>query len=69
LVDFPSRKQLPADIARQNNTLQAKYKVEGYPTVIVMDASGKELERTGYQPGGASNYVKYLESVIKKHKK
>ena len=69
LVDFPNRKKLPANIAKQNNGLQNKYRVEGYPTVIIMDASGKELDRTGYQPGGPSNYVKYLQGVLKKNKK
>ncbi|OGV32440.1 MAG: hypothetical protein A2020_01965 [Lentisphaerae bacterium GWF2_45_14] len=69
MVDFPRMKQLPSNVMKQNNALQAKYKIEGYPTVIIMNAVGKELDRTGYQPGGASNYVKYLEGVLKKNKK
>lgn len=32
-LDFPRAKQLPEDIARQNNDLQQFFNVQGYPTV------------------------------------
>lgn len=69
LVDFPRRKKLPENVAKQNLQLQQKYGVRGYPTVLIMDADGKVLDTTGYQEGGAANYVKYLEDVLKKNKK
>jgi len=69
LVDFPKMKQVPENVAKQNNELQQKYGVRGYPTVIIMDADGKVLDTNGYQPGGAANYVKYLKEVLKKNKK
>lgn len=69
LVDFPNKKQLPANVMKQNLELQQKYGVRGYPTVLVMNADGKVLDTNGYQPGGASNYIKYLEGVLKKNKK
>src|SRR4051812_47368765 len=34
-VDFPERKVLPAKQMQANATLQALYKVEGYPTIIL----------------------------------
>ncbi len=65
LVDFPRRKALPADMAKANRALAEKYDVQGFPTVILVDADGNELARTGYRPGGAALYVKHLEELLK----
>lgn len=35
-LDFPRRKQLPADLAQQNNSLQQALQISGYPTVWLM---------------------------------
>jgi thioredoxin-related protein len=32
-LDFPRRKQLPAELAQQNNGLQQAFQVKGYPTI------------------------------------
>ena len=32
-LDFPRRKQLPAELAQQNQSLQQAFKVRGYPTI------------------------------------
>ncbi len=66
LVDFPSRKKQPDDLKKQNKDLAAKYGIKGYPTVIILDSEGKELARTGYQRGGAENYVEHLKELLKK---
>ncbi len=52
------------DIKSQNDMLQKKYGVNGYPTLIVTDADGKELGRTsGYNPGsGAASVIESLNS-------
>src|SRR6476659_6847904 len=51
-VDFPKLKELPADVAKQNDKLQKQYKIEGYPTVIVLNSAGKKVGELGYQEGG-----------------
>jgi len=58
-VDFPKEKQLPEALKAQNDALREKFAIEGYPTVIVTDASGKEIRRAaGYDPGsGPSAYL------------
>ncbi len=68
LVDFPRHKSLSEKIKRQNSTLAEKYEVRGFPTVLLLDAEGKELVRTGYQPGGAERYVDYLQSALERKK-
>jgi len=66
LVDFPRRKALSAAITKQNEKLAADFSVTGFPTVLILDGQGKELARTGYQPGGAVEYVKHLQRLIGK---
>jgi thiol:disulfide interchange protein len=55
-VDFPHQKQLSDDLAKQNDALGKQFKIEGYPTLIVLDTDGNELGRqVGYGPGIGSN--------------
>lgn len=64
LVDFPQYKAQSEEQRAANQGLANKYGVQGFPTVLVQNPQGKTIERTGYQPGGAENYVEYLKSVI-----
>ena len=63
-VDFPQRKKLPAAIAKQNDNLMRKYKVEGFPTYVILDSSGKEIGRQPeYLKGGPSAFIAKIESI------
>lgn len=66
MVDFPRRKPQGAAVKKQNDELAREFNIEGFPTVLLLDAKGKELARTGYQPGGAEAYVKHLQELISK---
>ncbi len=66
LADFPRKKKLPEAVKKQNETLAQKFNIEGFPTVVLLDASGKTIAVTGYQPGGAKAYVKHLKALIAK---
>ena len=67
MIDSPRDKSLLSEkAAKQNPELQKKYRISGYPTVLIMDAAGEVLDQTGYRDGGAKAYVKYLMDV-KKH--
>lgn len=65
-VDFPRRKEQTDEQKHANETLARRYAVQGLPTVLLLDAEGKELARTGYRPGGAENYVKHLKDLMEK---
>lgn len=57
-VDFPSKKALSADTKKQNDDLKTKYKVNGFPTFVLIDADGKELGRqVGYLKGGPEAFI------------
>lgn len=63
-VDFPMNKQLPADQQQQNALLKQKYGVTGYPTIVLLDASGNFIAETGYRPGGGKAYAAYLKELV-----
>ncbi|MCI0533802.1 MAG: thioredoxin family protein [Verrucomicrobiales bacterium] len=65
-VDFPQRKKLSAAQAKANNALQTKYDVEGYPTLVILDAEGKLVGKTGYVPGGPKPFLAELAKITKK---
>ncbi|MBA4386523.1 MAG: thioredoxin family protein [Verrucomicrobia bacterium] len=65
LADFPSMKEQSEKEKTQNKGLAEKYGIEGFPTVLIVSADGKELARTGYQPGGADAYVEHIKSLLK----
>lgn len=66
-VDFPKKKEQTAEIKEQNKKLDKEYGVEGYPTLYLLDATGKKLtEDIGYREGGPEKYVEHLKSLLKK---
>lgn len=65
VLDFPSRTKLPEATVKQNKKLQGAYNIKGFPTLVILDAEGKELARTGYRRGGAEAYVEHLKTLLK----
>ncbi|MBI3415071.1 MAG: thioredoxin family protein [Verrucomicrobia bacterium] len=66
-VDFPHKKKLPADQQKANDALQAKYKVNGFPTLVVLNADGKKLgEEVGYGGGGPTAVIGNLKKHLDK---
>ena len=64
LLDFPRSNPLSAKLTKQNKELAFKYGVSGFPTILILDKNGKELQRGGYmQEGGPESYIHYLKSV------
>jgi thioredoxin-related protein len=64
-VDFPQAKPQPANIKAQNDKLQSKFKIEGYPTVIVLNPEGKPVGQLGYMEGGPKAFIAALEKLNK----
>jgi thioredoxin-related protein len=63
-LDFPRDKSKVTKEQATYNSEQAKaFAVRGYPTIILMDAEGKELtKKVGY---GRTSVAKYIESLKK----
>jgi protein disulfide-isomerase len=64
-LDFPRKKQMPPETAAQNEKLLMKYGIQGFPTVVVFDSSGKPLGALGYQAGGPQAFIAVLEKLRK----
>lgn len=66
-IDFPRAKKQTAEEKKANQALQEKYKVEGFPTIIVLDASGKKLDEfVGYGGEGPEKYIAKLQGAVAK---
>lgn len=63
-VDFPRKKEQSAEAKKVNRELAETYKIEGYPTIIIADAAGKELGRLGYQKGGPAPWTAAADKFI-----
>jgi thioredoxin-related protein len=65
-VDFPRRKKLPKEVAEANEKLAEKFKVESFPTVLLVDTNGKVLHREeGYADESAKDYIALLKKALK----
>ncbi len=67
-VDFPRQKEQPKELKKQNEELQKKNKIEGYPTILFFDAKGEVVGKMGYQEGGPSKWTKDADAIIAKAK-
>jgi len=66
-VDFPENKKQSDEVKAQNKKLDKQFKIEGYPTLFLLNAEGEKItEDIGYREGGADAYVAHLKSLLKK---
>jgi thioredoxin-related protein len=63
LLDFPQSKKQSEEIRTQNSRLAQRYRVDGFPTIILADAAGKPYAETGYQKGGPMVYLQHLAEL------
>lgn len=64
-VDFPRKKEQTTELKAANEALQEKYKIQGYPTIIVLNGEGKKAGELGYQPGGPKAFIAELDKLKK----
>ncbi|HEY5345085.1 MAG TPA: thioredoxin family protein [Verrucomicrobiae bacterium] len=61
-ADFPHNTPQDETLRRNNAALQKTFKVDGFPTYILLNANGDELGRqVGYLGGGPDAFIKELE--------
>src|ERR1700704_6397381 len=56
-VDFPRKKKQTEEMKKANQTLQEKYGIRGYPTIIVLNSAGAKVGETGYMEGGPKAFI------------
>lgn len=67
-LDFPQKKPQSMTLKAQNANLQQKYNIQGYPTILFLDAKGTKLGEYGYDEGGPMNWTKKADAIIKRAK-
>ena len=64
-VDFPMKKKISPEQKAANEKLEQQFNVEGYPTVVLVDPSGKKLgAEEGYANTGPKPYLQRLQEII-----
>ena len=65
-IDFPRRKRLSVETQKQNQQLAAKYEVEGFPTLVLLNGDGKTLWKyDGLYTGGVAAFLAELDKARK----
>ena len=69
-LDYPHQKQQSKAIKEQNDKIMRKYGpvVEGFPTVLFMEADGSVFGKYGYEAGGPENWTKMASRLLPLHK-
>lgn len=65
-LDFPRGKTLPAKVKAQNEKLAQEYGIQGFPTIVVLNSSGKKVGELGYMPGGPKAFIAELDKLKNK---
>ena len=68
MVDFPQYHNLSASIARQNQNLKNHFasQLRGYPTVLLVQADGTVLGRSGYVAGGPMPWISKVDPIVRR---
>ncbi len=64
VVDFPRRTTQSEELQQQNQQLAQEYGIQGFPTILLLNAEGEEIARTGYRPGGPEAYIAHIEDLL-----
>lgn len=72
-LDYPRKAPQTDDIKKQNNELQMAFGIQGFPTIILANATTKEgkvnfegIGSTGYVAGGPSAWLAVANGFLKK---
>lgn len=63
-LDFPRSIEQSTEMKLYNNKLAQRYRVQGFPTILLFNSAGKLVLTTGYQQGGPVNYVNHLKANL-----
>ena len=64
-IDFPRTKAQTDSVKKQNESLAGQYRIQGFPTIIVLNGEGRKVGELGYMEGGPSAFIAELEKLRK----
>ncbi len=62
-LDYPRQTPQSYEVRVQNKMLESRYSITGFPTVVVLDYTGKSVARMGYQRGGPEPFINQLKAL------
>ncbi|MCW5867824.1 MAG: thioredoxin family protein [Candidatus Eremiobacteraeota bacterium] len=65
-LDYPRSTPQAEAVKKQNAELAKKYSIQGYPTVLFVDATGTVLGKSGYAKGGPAGWTENATRLIQK---
>jgi thioredoxin-related protein len=66
-LDFPRGKKQSPELKAKNEALSKQFAIAGFPTILLLDAQGQVYAQTGYQEGGAKQYLAHLDTLSKQN--
>lgn len=63
-LDFPKQKQLSDELKKQHEELRKEFGIDGFPTIVFMDAKGKKVGKSGYVAGGPAAWIAAAEKEL-----
>lgn len=66
-LDFPRGKKQSPELKAKNEALSKQFAIAGFPTILLLDAQGQVYAQTGYQEGGAKQYLAHLGTLSKQN--
>lgn len=66
-LDFSPTGAKPGKFQEQHEYLAQRFKIEAFPTFVLLDSKGKPVDSVmGYQPGGPEAFIKWIQKGQKK---
>ena len=65
-LDFPRTKPQSAEEKAQNEKLSNQFKIQGFPTIVVLNPDGNKAGELGYTPGGPAAFLAELKKEAPK---
>jgi tetratricopeptide (TPR) repeat protein len=62
-LDFPQNIVQTPELVAQNKAWREKFGIDGYPTIVLLDAKQRPYGITGYEEGGVEGYLGLLEGL------
>ena len=63
-LDFPRRGKQGNELRKQNRELGERFTIQGYPTILFLDAAGKKVGQMGYAKGGATKWIELAKEQM-----
>ena len=64
-LDFPRSKPQTDEEKARNEALAKKFGIQGFPTIVVLNADGKQVGQLGYMKGGPQAFIDALKLLQK----